>query len=226
MLLKWTRYRKPRGLAGSFLAEEKDAEEFLTTQSRGTPGLNARLTTTQRCKISKRREPIANQKTHAAKGGRFWSPVLDRFAPDDRGPLMKALLRKGSRKGAPTATLALAAPDLLIKRLGVLEVLPLPALMCTCGSRCDFPSTSRSFLNYSQYPTAMLAAGRPLPGCHYGLNYFKSYRRHQGVGRCSLPAYEAADHIVRRQRPPDPLQLELTDWLDLHGVLDLVSTEG
>ena len=31
----------------------------------------------------------------------------------------------------------------------------------------------------------------------------------------------AADHIVRRQRPPDPLQLELTDWLDLHGVLDL-----
>ena len=32
---------------------------------------------------------------------------------------------------------------------------------------------------------------------------------------------DAADHIVRRQRPPDPLQLELTDWLDLHGVLDL-----
>ena len=30
-----------------------------------------------------------------------------------------------------------------------------------------------------------------------------------------------SDHIVRRQRPPDPLQLELTDWLDLHGVLDL-----
>ena len=30
-----------------------------------------------------------------------------------------------------------------------------------------------------------------------------------------------ADHIVRRQRPPDPLQLELTDRLDLHGVLDL-----
>src|SRR5262249_48638162 len=28
------------------------------------------------------------------------------------------------------------------------------------------------------------------------------------------------DHIVRRYRPPDPLQLELTDWLDLHGVLD------
>jgi hypothetical protein len=28
-------------------------------------------------------------------------------------------------------------------------------------------------------------------------------------------------HIIRRQRPPDPLQLELADWLDLDGVLDL-----
>jgi hypothetical protein len=30
-----------------------------------------------------------------------------------------------------------------------------------------------------------------------------------------------SNHIVRRQRPPNPLQLELADWLDLHGVLDL-----
>jgi hypothetical protein len=30
-----------------------------------------------------------------------------------------------------------------------------------------------------------------------------------------------SDHIVRRQRTPDPLQRELTDRLDLHGVLDL-----
>ena len=29
------------------------------------------------------------------------------------------------------------------------------------------------------------------------------------------------DYIVRRQGPPDPLQLELADRLDLHGVLDL-----
>ena len=29
------------------------------------------------------------------------------------------------------------------------------------------------------------------------------------------------DHVVRRQRSSDPLQLELTDWFDLHGVLDL-----
>ena len=29
------------------------------------------------------------------------------------------------------------------------------------------------------------------------------------------------EHIVRRQRPPDPLQLELTDRLDLDDVLDL-----
>jgi hypothetical protein len=26
---------------------------------------------------------------------------------------------------------------------------------------------------------------------------------------------------MRRQRPSDPLQLELADWLDLHGILDL-----
>ena len=30
-----------------------------------------------------------------------------------------------------------------------------------------------------------------------------------------------SDHIVRRQRPPDPLQRELADRLDRHGVLDL-----
>ena len=30
-----------------------------------------------------------------------------------------------------------------------------------------------------------------------------------------------SNHIVRRQRPPDPLQLELAHRLDLHGVLDL-----
>jgi hypothetical protein len=27
-------------------------------------------------------------------------------------------------------------------------------------------------------------------------------------------------HVIRRQGPPDPLQLELTQWLDLHGILD------
>jgi hypothetical protein len=31
----------------------------------------------------------------------------------------------------------------------------------------------------------------------------------------------SSDDIVRRQRPPDPFQLELTNRLDLHGVLDL-----
>ena len=29
------------------------------------------------------------------------------------------------------------------------------------------------------------------------------------------------DNVVRRQRPPDALQLELTHWLDLHCILDL-----
>ena len=32
---------------------------------------------------------------------------------------------------------------------------------------------------------------------------------------------QSSEDIVRRPRPPDPLQLELTHWLDLHGVLDL-----
>ena len=40
--------------------------------------------------------------------------------------------------------------------------------------------------------------------------------------RCgSLGGLRSGQYIVRRQRPPDPLQLELTDRLDLHGVLDL-----
>ena len=33
-------------------------------------------------------------------------------------------------------------------------------------------------------------------------------------------------HIVRRQWPPDPLQLELAHGLDLHGVLDLHQHTG
>ena len=36
-----------------------------------------------------------------------------------------------------------------------------------------------------------------------------------------LPVLNDGKHIIRRQRPPDPLQRELTHWLDLHGVLDL-----
>ena len=38
---------------------------------------------------------------------------------------------------------------------------------------------------------------------------------------CSSSRRSCGEHIVRRQRPPDPLQLELTDRLDRHGVLDL-----
>ena len=40
------------------------------------------------------------------------------------------------------------------------------------------------------------------------------------VGRVLL-IWIGSQNVVRRQRPPDPLQLELADWLDLHGVLDL-----
>jgi hypothetical protein len=38
---------------------------------------------------------------------------------------------------------------------------------------------------------------------------------------CSQTSRDGRHHIVRRKRPPDPLQLELTHRLDLHGVLDL-----
>jgi hypothetical protein len=49
-------------------------------------------------------------------------------------------------------------------------------------------------------------------------------RRTQQKGPESLwprPIWCCANHIISRQRPPDPLQLELTNRLDLHGVLDL-----
>ena len=44
---------------------------------------------------------------------------------------------------------------------------------------------------------------------------------HQGTCRHSYSFRYSGDHIVRRQRPPDPLQLELAHWLDLHRILDL-----
>jgi hypothetical protein len=47
---------------------------------------------------------------------------------------------------------------------------------------------------------------------------------HGRVGRNAVVYRERLkpeqENIVRRQRPPDPLQLELADRLDLHGVLD------
>ena len=45
------------------------------------------------------------------------------------------------------------------------------------------------------------------------------------VGRVLL-IWIGSQNVVRRQRPPDPLQLELADWLDLHGVLAFVRTRG
>jgi hypothetical protein len=35
----------------------------------------------------------------------------------------------------------------------------------------------------------------------------------------SISGSNRANHVVSRQRPPDPLQLELPHWLDFHGVL-------
>jgi hypothetical protein len=38
---------------------------------------------------------------------------------------------------------------------------------------------------------------------------------------CHQALRYGANHIIRRQRPPDPLQLELADRLDLHRILNL-----
>ena len=38
---------------------------------------------------------------------------------------------------------------------------------------------------------------------------------------CPQASRDGTDHVVSRQRPPDALQLELTDRLNRHGVLNL-----
>jgi hypothetical protein len=40
------------------------------------------------------------------------------------------------------------------------------------------------------------------------------------VVSCPQASRDGTDHVVSRQRPPDPLQLELTDRLDSDGVFD------
>jgi hypothetical protein len=44
-------------------------------------------------------------------------------------------------------------------------------------------------------------------------------RRKANGRRVTATSSYSSDHIVRRQRPPDPLQLELTDRLDCDGIL-------
>ena len=41
------------------------------------------------------------------------------------------------------------------------------------------------------------------------------------IGRLLLIREIGSEYVVRRQWPPDPLQLKLAHWLDLHDVLDL-----
>jgi hypothetical protein len=68
-----------------------------------------------------------------------------------------------------------------------------------------------------------LAGGGPTPGQDPATVPFAvASARLIAFVRCgSLGGLRSGQYIVRRQRPPDPLQLELTDRLDLHGVLDL-----
>jgi hypothetical protein len=42
----------------------------------------------------------------------------------------------------------------------------------------------------------------------------------------SRPCRHRPNHIIRRQRPPYPLQFKLADGLNLHGVLDLGQHSG
>jgi hypothetical protein len=63
----------------------------------------------------------------------------------------------------------------------------------------------------------------------FGISRWQLENKLQYLGRirkncllvCLMTFLHCADHIVRRKRPPDPLQLELTDRLDLHEALDL-----
>ena len=63
-------------------------------------------------------------------------------------------------------------------------------------------------------------------GCVAYLNVDRNVPSIEKANRVAAVEMEIAsrsstNHIIRRQRPPDPLQLELADRLDLHGVLDL-----
>ena len=94
----------------------------------------------------------------------------------------------------------------------------------SCGEWTQVPQTRPSnagtqWLHRSQTPKGvrgeclMLRSGEcPILGC--------AGRPASSLHGCG------SDHIVRRQGPPDPLQLELTNWLDLHGVLDLHQYPG
>ena len=68
-----------------------------------------------------------------------------------------------------------------------------------------------------------LAGGGPTPGQDPATVPFAvASARLIAFVRCgSLGGLRSGQYIVRRQRPPDPLQLELTDRLDFHGILDL-----
>jgi hypothetical protein len=68
--------------------------------------------------------------------------------------------------------------------------------------------------------------------CNISLDTINKYHRQSNLERFGLMAIgllvrllefvsRCGDHIIRRQRPPDPLQLELADRLDLYGIFDL-----
>ena len=63
-------------------------------------------------------------------------------------------------------------------------------VICTCSRRCSF---RRFAVRHSAASSRYVGqAGRPLPGCHYAVSYFKCTVDIGPVGRRSLSAYEAA----------------------------------
>jgi hypothetical protein len=68
--------------------------------------------------------------------------------------------------------------------------------------------------------------------CNILLDTINKYHRQGNLERFGLMAIgllvrllefvsRCGDHIIRRQRPPDPLQLGIADRLDLYGIFDL-----
>ena len=60
------------------------------------------------------------------------------------------------------------------------------------------------------------------------IGLWRTFRRSQNLSnaassRASCPISDvrrySGDYVVSRKRPPNPLQLELTDWLDFDGIL-------
>ena len=93
----------------------------------------------------------------------------------------------------------------------------------TPGSLCAFAMTTPSTAARRHRPLRFIAAKSRKASVANVKSMLWS-------GECAILGYAGraassldgcgSNDIIRRQRPPDPLQLELADRLDLHGILD------